>query len=216
MYQRSADLGLGIPFNIASYAVLTHMMAHVTGTEPHELIMQLGDAHVYQDHVEALQVQCAREPRDFPTLTIKREVRGIDDFTYEDFEVIGYRPHPKIGMRTAPLSRIRSMLTCFSQRWQCRSRSRQALANGSACVAMHCIVCTCVCETEWFHLPNRHFYLDNSFSMPSLTAASWSRVPTTDRVSEPRRPPSVSTCAPEPRSVASPLPPRPMTRAIDD
>lgn len=97
MYQRSADLGLGIPFNIASYALLTHMMAAVTDTDPHELIMQLGDAHVYQDHVEALKLQCTRTPRDFPTLKIKRAVTDIDDFRYEDFETVGYHPHPKIG-----------------------------------------------------------------------------------------------------------------------
>ena len=63
MYQRSADLGLGIPFNIASYALLTHMITHVTGTEPRELIIQLGDAHVYNDHVEALKLQLERAPR---------------------------------------------------------------------------------------------------------------------------------------------------------
>ena len=63
MYQRSADLGLGIPFNIASYALLTHMVTHVTGTEAHELVIQLGDAHVYRDHVEALKTQLQREPR---------------------------------------------------------------------------------------------------------------------------------------------------------
>ncbi|KAI1784640.1 thymidylate synthase [Ganoderma leucocontextum] len=68
MYQRSADLGLGIPFNIASYALLTHMVAHVTSTEPHELIIQLGDAHVYRDHVDALRTQLEREPRPFPKL----------------------------------------------------------------------------------------------------------------------------------------------------
>ncbi|KAG2091729.1 thymidylate synthase/dCMP hydroxymethylase domain-containing protein, partial [Suillus cothurnatus] len=64
----AADLGLGIPFNIASYALLTHMVAHVTGTKPHELIIQLGDAHVYRDHVDALEIQLKREPRSFPKL----------------------------------------------------------------------------------------------------------------------------------------------------
>ena len=79
MYQRLADLGLGIPFNIASYARLTHMIAQVTGTLPHELIIQLGDAHVYKDHVDALEVQLKREPKPFPKLKW-REVEGIDGF----------------------------------------------------------------------------------------------------------------------------------------
>ncbi|KAF7980586.1 hypothetical protein HWV62_37340 [Athelia sp. TMB] len=99
MYQRSADLGLGIPFNIASYALLTHMVAQVTGTVAHELIIQLGDAHVYKDHVEALQVQLEREPRAFPKLKWKREVKDIDEFVSEDVIVEGYAPHPTIAMK---------------------------------------------------------------------------------------------------------------------
>ncbi|KZT42531.1 thymidylate synthase [Sistotremastrum suecicum HHB10207 ss-3] len=99
MYQRSADLGLGIPFNIASYALLTHMVAHVTGTEPRELIMQLGDAHVYRDHVEPLQVQVQREPKPFPKLSWKREIENIDDITKDDFEIVGYESHPPIAMK---------------------------------------------------------------------------------------------------------------------
>jgi len=99
MYQRSADLGLGIPFNIASYALLTHMIAHVTGTLPHELIIQLGDAHVYKDHVEALEVQLKREPRAFPKLRWRREVEDIDAFESEDIIVEGYAPHPSIAMK---------------------------------------------------------------------------------------------------------------------
>ena len=99
MYQRSADLGLGIPFNIASYALLTHMVAHVTGTEPHELVIQLGDAHVYRDHVDALRTQLEREPRPFPKLRWPRTVENIDDFTSEDFVVEGYDPHPSIAMK---------------------------------------------------------------------------------------------------------------------
>jgi thymidylate synthase len=98
MYQRSADLGLGIPFNIASYALLTHMVAKVTDTDPRELIIQLGDAHVYRDHVDALRVQLEREPRPFPKLRWKREVSSIDDFVSEDFVVEGYDPHPTIAM----------------------------------------------------------------------------------------------------------------------
>ncbi|KAL1722879.1 thymidylate synthase [Schizophyllum commune] len=100
MYQRSADLGLGVPFNIASYALLTHMMARVTGTDAHELIIQLGDAHVYRDHVEALKTQLQREPRAFPKLRWGREdIEDIEDFKYEDFVVEGYNPHPSIPMK---------------------------------------------------------------------------------------------------------------------
>ncbi|KAJ3476543.1 hypothetical protein NLI96_g11087 [Meripilus lineatus] len=91
MYQRSADLGLGIPFNIASYALLTHMMAQVTNTEAHELIIQLGDAHVYRDHVDALEEQLKREPRAFPKVRWRRDVRDIDDFKAEDIVVEGPR-----------------------------------------------------------------------------------------------------------------------------
>jgi thymidylate synthase len=99
MYQRSADLGLGIPFNIASYALLTQMIAHVTGTLPHELIIQLGDAHVYKDHVEALEVKLKREPRPFPMLRWRREVDDTDGFESEDIIVEGYSPHPTIAMK---------------------------------------------------------------------------------------------------------------------
>lgn len=99
MYQRSADLGLGIPFNIASYALLTHMIAQVTNTEPRELIIQLGDAHVYRDHVDALQIQVLREPRPFPKLRWAREITDIDDFKYDDFTVEGYSPHGKLDMK---------------------------------------------------------------------------------------------------------------------
>ena len=100
MYQRSADLGLGIPFNIASYALLTHMVAHVTDTEPKELVIQLGDAHVYRDHVDALKIQLEREPRAFPKLRWGREdIEDIEDFKYEDFVVEGYNPHPSIPMK---------------------------------------------------------------------------------------------------------------------
>ena len=100
MYQRSADLGLGIPFNIASYALLTHMIARVTDTDAHELIMQLGDAHVYADHVDALKKQLEREPRPFPTLRWARDdFTSIDDFKAADFVVEGYKPHPKLEMK---------------------------------------------------------------------------------------------------------------------
>lgn len=100
MYQRSADLGLGIPFNIASYALLTHMIAQVTDTEPHELVIQLGDAHVYRDHVEALEVQLKRDPKPFPKLRWKRKgICNIEEFVYSDFVVEGYESHPSIAMK---------------------------------------------------------------------------------------------------------------------
>ncbi|KAH9168296.1 thymidylate synthase [Lactarius sanguifluus] len=99
MYQRSADLGLGIPFNIASYALLTHMIARVTDTQPHELIIQLGDAHIYRDHVDALNIQLTRQPRPFPTLRWTRDITDIEDFTYDDFVVEGYDAHPSIPMK---------------------------------------------------------------------------------------------------------------------
>ncbi|TIA91778.1 hypothetical protein E3P99_00925 [Wallemia hederae] len=101
LYQRSADLGLGIPFNIASYALLTHMIAHVTDTDAHELVIQLGDAHVYSNHVEALTTQLERQPRPLPKLHFKRDVKDIDSFTFDDFEVEGYNPHAKIAMQMA-------------------------------------------------------------------------------------------------------------------
>lgn len=100
MFQRSADLGLGIPFNIASYAILTHMVAHVTGTTARELIIQLGDAHVYRDHIEALEIQLKREPRPFPKLHWARsDIKDIEDFQYSDFIVKDYVSHPSIPMK---------------------------------------------------------------------------------------------------------------------
>ncbi|KAJ8909846.1 hypothetical protein NQ315_013332 [Exocentrus adspersus] len=101
LYQRSADMGLGVPFNIASYALLTYMIAHVTGLKPGEFIHTLGDSHVYLNHVEALQEQLKRKPRPFPLLKIKRTVENIEDFTADDFELEGYKPYPKISMPMA-------------------------------------------------------------------------------------------------------------------
>lgn len=98
LYQRSCDMGLGVPFNIASYALLTRMLAHVCGLELGDFVHTMGDAHVYVDHVEALKTQLEREPREFPRLVIKREVDGIDDFKFEDFEIEGYEPWPAIKM----------------------------------------------------------------------------------------------------------------------
>lgn len=100
LYQRSCDMGLGVPFNIASYALLTHMLAHVCDLTPGTFTHTMGDAHVYLDHVDALKVQIEREPRDFPTLKIKKEPGGsIDGWQMEDFEVVGYQPHKSISMK---------------------------------------------------------------------------------------------------------------------
>ena len=93
-------MGLGVPFNIASYALLTHMLAHVCDLVPGTLTHTMGDAHVYLDHVDALKVQLEREPRDFPELVIKREKGGsIDGWDVNDFEVKGYNPHKTIAMK---------------------------------------------------------------------------------------------------------------------
>lgn len=101
MYQRSADMGLGVPFNIASYALLTHLLAHVTGLVPGEFVHIIGDAHVYNNHTDALWTQLARAPRPFPTLTIDPVVQHIDDATFAHLTLTGYTPHPKIAMPMA-------------------------------------------------------------------------------------------------------------------
>jgi len=101
LYQRSADMGLGVPFNIASYALLTHMIAQVTGRKAGDLVHTIGDAHIYLNHVDALKEQLKRKPREFPTLKINPDKKGIDDFVYDDFEVIGYNPHKAIKMKMA-------------------------------------------------------------------------------------------------------------------
>ncbi|XP_071100195.1 thymidylate synthase-like isoform X2 [Haliotis cracherodii] len=101
LYQRSADMGLGVPFNIASYSLLTYMIAHVTGLKTGDFIHAIGDAHVYVNHVEALKEQIKRQPKPFPIFKIKKTVESIDDFTMEDFEIVGYNPHPKIKMDMA-------------------------------------------------------------------------------------------------------------------
>ena len=96
LYQRRADLFLGVPFNIASYATLLIMMAHVCSLEPGEFIHTFGDVHIYSNLVDQVKTQIEREPRELPQLIIKRKVDSILDFKYEDFEVVGYNPHPKI------------------------------------------------------------------------------------------------------------------------
>lgn len=101
MYQRSCDMGLGVPFNIASYALLLRMVCHVTGTRPGDFIHVLGDAHVYSNHVEPLKVQLERDPLPFPLLKINPEIKNIDDFTYNDFTLIGYKHQGKIKMEMA-------------------------------------------------------------------------------------------------------------------
>lgn len=101
LYQRSADMGLGVPFNIASYALLTYMIAHVTNLKPGDFVHTFGDAHVYLNHVEPLQEQLKRSPRPFPKLNIKRQITDIDDFRFEDFEIVEYDPYPTIKMDMA-------------------------------------------------------------------------------------------------------------------
>lgn len=101
LYQRSADLFLGVPFNIASYALLTHMVAHVTDLVPGEFVHTFGDVHLYQNHVEQARRQLSRTPRPLPTLRLNPQVRSIDGFTPEDIEVVGYDPHPRIKAQVA-------------------------------------------------------------------------------------------------------------------
>lgn len=101
LYQRSADVFLGVPFNIASYALLTMMVAHVTGLEVGDFVHTLGDAHLYLNHIEQANLQLSRECRTLPTMTINRHVKDIFDFKYEDFTLNGYDPHPHIKAEVA-------------------------------------------------------------------------------------------------------------------
>jgi thymidylate synthase len=101
LYQRSADIFLGVPFNIASYALLTMMVARVTGLAPGEFVHTLGDAHLYLNHLEQARLQLARDPRPLPRAHLNPEVGSIFDFVYEDFSLTGYDPHPHIKAEVA-------------------------------------------------------------------------------------------------------------------
>ena len=101
LYQRSGDIFLGVPFNIASYSILLLMVAQVTGLEPGEFIHTIGDAHIYENHLEQINTQLARNPRELPVLKLNKEIKSIFDFKYDDFILENYRPHKAIKGKVA-------------------------------------------------------------------------------------------------------------------
>ncbi|PKI59504.1 hypothetical protein CRG98_020135 [Punica granatum] len=101
MYQRSADMGLGVPFNIASYALLTRMIAQICDLSAGDFVHVIGDTHVYRTHIRPLQEQLQKAPRPFPILKINPDKKDIDSFVASDFKLLGYDPHEKIDMKMA-------------------------------------------------------------------------------------------------------------------
>ena len=96
VYQRSADIFLGVPFNIASYALLTHMMAHVLSLEPGDLVFMFGDVHLYENHVVQAQTQLGRQPYELPLIQLNKEIKDLFQFQYEDFQILNYHHHPAL------------------------------------------------------------------------------------------------------------------------
>ncbi len=101
LYQRSADIFLGVPFNIASYALLTMMMAQVCGLKPGDFVHSFGDVHLYNNHVEQAKLQLSREPRALPKMILNSEIHDLFSFTYEDFQLVDYNPHPRIRAKVS-------------------------------------------------------------------------------------------------------------------
>ena len=102
MYQRSGDVGLGVPFNIASASLLTYLLAHLTGLRPKELVHTIGDAHIYENHLEAMRCQVTRHPMPFPKLeVVNRGQQTVTDYQTTDFVLSGYESHPKLPMKMA-------------------------------------------------------------------------------------------------------------------
>ena len=101
LYQRSADVFLGVPFNIASYALLLLMIAQVTGLEVGDFVHTFGDVHIYRDHLEQVELQLERTPKTLPQMKLNPQIRQLEDFTYEDFELIGYDPYPHIAAKVS-------------------------------------------------------------------------------------------------------------------
>ena len=101
LYQRSGDVFLGVPFNIASYALLTMMVAKITGLKLGEFVHTIGDAHIYSNHIEQIKTQISREPRKLPKMIIHGDQKRIEDFKFEDFELVGYDPHKAIKGKVA-------------------------------------------------------------------------------------------------------------------